>query len=212
MATSTAFSTWQYRDAAAPLARIARLRRLAWVIDALGRVPGTRFRFGLNSVIGLAPWAGDAVLVLISLYIVFEAVRLGLPRAKIVRMLLNVAVEAALGAVPILGDLLDVAWKANLRNVDIIDAHFGMVPSPVISTAENPAEGAHALGTSRADAALREARIADHRRGAALGRTAEISDDPGAAADHSAAAAVPDWPSAARRRSKRSRAASNWSR
>jgi hypothetical protein len=90
-------------------------------------VPGTRFRFGLNSVIGLAPWAGDAVLVAISLYIVLEASRLGLPRAKIVRMLVNVAVEAALGAVPIVGDLLDVAWKANLRNVDIIDEHFGMV-------------------------------------------------------------------------------------
>src|SRR3954454_19102662 len=116
---ATTFSNWQYRDQAAPLARIAKLRRLAWLIDALGRVPGTRFRFGLNSVIGLAPWAGDAVLVAISLYIVFEGVRLGLPRAKIVRMLLNVAVEAAFGAVPILGDLLDVAWKANLRNVDI---------------------------------------------------------------------------------------------
>jgi|SRR5579872_2625853 len=127
MATTT-FSNWQYRDRTAPLARIARLRRLAWVIDALGRVPGTRFRFGLNSVIGLAPGAGDAVLVLISLYIVFEAVRLGLPRPKIVRMLVNVAVEGALGAVPVLGDLLDVAWKANLRNVDIIDQHFGMMP------------------------------------------------------------------------------------
>jgi len=127
MATTT-FSNWQYRDRPAPLARIARLRRLAWVIDALGRVPGTRFRFGLNSVIGLAPGAGDAVLVLISLYIVFEAVRLGLPRPKIVRMLVNVAVEGALGAVPVLGDLLDVAWKANLRNVDIIDQHFGMMP------------------------------------------------------------------------------------
>lgn len=127
MATTT-FSNWQYRDRPAPLARIARLRRLAWVIDALGRVPGTRFRFGLNSVIGLAPGAGDAVLVLISLYIVFEAVRLGLPRPKIVRMLVNVAVEGALGAVPVLGDLLDVVWKANLRNVDIIDQHFGMMP------------------------------------------------------------------------------------
>lgn len=126
MATTT-FSNWHYRDEPAPLARIARLRRLAWVIDALGRVPGTRFRFGLNSVIGLAPWAGDALLVLISLYIVFEAVQLGLPRAKIVRMLLNVGIEAAFGAVPVLGDLLDVAWKANVRNVDIIDAHFGMI-------------------------------------------------------------------------------------
>ena len=126
MTTST-FSTWHYRDRPTPLARIARLRRLAWVIDALGRVPGTRFRFGLNSVIGLAPGAGDAVLALISLYIVFEAVQLDLPREKIVRMLVNIAVEAALGAMPVLGDLLDVAWKANLRNVDIIDRHFGMV-------------------------------------------------------------------------------------
>src|SRR4051812_13115470 len=55
--------------------------------------------------------------------------RLGLPQAKIVRMLGNVAVEAAFGVVPLLGDLADVVWKANLRNVDIIDEHFGMVPN-----------------------------------------------------------------------------------
>jgi len=121
---------WTYRDQAVPLARIARLRRLAWLIDALGRIPGTRLRFGLNSVIGLAPGAGDAILALISLYIVYEAIRLGLPRAKIARMLLNVAVEAGLGVFPVLGDALDVVWKANLRNVDIIDRHFGMVPQP----------------------------------------------------------------------------------
>jgi hypothetical protein len=125
----TAFSTWQYRNRAVPLGKIERLRRLAWLIDAVGRVPGTRFRFGLNSVIGLAPGAGDALLTSISLYIVYEAVRLGLPRAKIVRMLGNVAVEAALGAFPLLGDLLDVMWKANLRNVAIIDEHFGRLPN-----------------------------------------------------------------------------------
>jgi hypothetical protein len=71
---------WAYRDQTVPYGRIERLRRLAWLIDAAGRVPGTRFRFGLNSVIGLAPGAGDAVLALISLYIVYEASRLGLPR------------------------------------------------------------------------------------------------------------------------------------
>jgi hypothetical protein len=124
-----AFTTWHHQDRAVPLGRIERLRRLAWVIDAIARVPGTRFRFGLNSIIGLAPGAGDAALTLISLYIVYEAMRLGLPRAKIVRMLGNVAVEAAFGAVPLLGDLLDMVWKANLRNVDIIDEHFGMVPN-----------------------------------------------------------------------------------
>jgi hypothetical protein len=77
----------------------------------------------------LAPGAGDAVLTLISLYIVYEAARLGLPRARIIRMLANVAVEAGLGVVTLLGDLLDVVWKANLRNVAIIDEHLGMMPN-----------------------------------------------------------------------------------
>lgn len=121
-------TAWQYQSRTAPLDRIARLRRLAWLIDGIGRIPGTRFRFGLNSVIGLAPGAGDAVLAAISLYIVWQAARLGLPRAKIVRMLANVGVEAVLGSFPILGDLLDVVWKANLRNIGIIDEHFGMMP------------------------------------------------------------------------------------
>ena len=123
-----AASTWTARRRSVPLAKIAWLRRLAWLIDAVGRVPGTRFRFGLNSVIGLAPGAGDAVLTLISLYFVYEAVRLGLPRHKIVRMVGNVAVEALLGAVPLLGDFFDVVWKANLRNIAIIDRHFGLGP------------------------------------------------------------------------------------
>jgi len=118
-----------------PLAKIRRLRRLAWLIDAAGRVPGTRFRFGLNSLLGLAPGAGDAVLALISLYIVYEAMRLGVPRAKLARMLVNVAVEAGLGATPLLGDLLDVVWKANLRNLDIIDEHFGLDRGPAAWTA-----------------------------------------------------------------------------
>ncbi len=105
--------------------RLARLRRIAWLVDVALRLPGTCFRLGLNSVIGLTPGAGDAVLAAISLYIVAEAARLGLPKRKIMRMLGNVAVEAGLGAVPILGDLMDVVWKANLRNLAIIDRHLG---------------------------------------------------------------------------------------
>ena len=123
-----ATGTWAYRGSAVPLAKIERLRRLAWLIDAIGRVPGTRFRFGINSVIGLAPGVGDAVLALISLYFVYEAAGLGLPRRKLARMLGNVAVEVVFGAVPLLGDFFDVVWKANLRNVDIIDRHFGLLP------------------------------------------------------------------------------------
>lgn len=106
--------------------RIARLRRLAWLIDGAFRLPGSRFRFGLNSVIGLTPAAGDALLTAISLYIVYEARQLGLPRWKLACMLKNVAIEAAAGAVPILGDLFDVAFKANLRNLAILEEHFGI--------------------------------------------------------------------------------------
>ena len=105
-------------------ARLARLRRLAWLIDAAMRIPGTRFRFGLNSLLGLPPAVGDLTLVAISLYFVYEASRFGLPGDKLRRMLGNVAVEALLGAVPVLGDLLDVVFKANLRNLAILEEHL----------------------------------------------------------------------------------------
>jgi hypothetical protein len=94
------------------------------VLDALGRVPGMRLRFGLDSIIGLVPVAGDAIMAVISLYIVVEAARLGLPRNQIVRMLANVVIEVAVGSVPLLGDIFDTFWKANLRNITIIDAHL----------------------------------------------------------------------------------------
>ncbi len=107
-------------------ARLQRLRRLAWLIDGAFGLPGTKFRFGLNSVIGLLPVGGDAVLGAISLYIVYEAAKLGVPRAQVARMLANVALETVGGAVPLVGDLFDMALKANLRNLAIIERHVGM--------------------------------------------------------------------------------------
>jgi hypothetical protein len=106
-------------------ARLARLRRLAWLIDGAFGLPGTRFRFGLNSIVGLLPIGGDAVLGAISLYIVYEAAQLGIPRPVLLRMLANVALEVAGGSVPILGDLFDMALKANLRNIAMIEKHVG---------------------------------------------------------------------------------------
>jgi len=116
-------STVSDRDVLDGRARLARLRRLAWLIDGAFGLPGTRFRFGLNSIIGLLPIGGDAVLGGISLYIVYEAARLGVPRAVLARMVANVALEVAGGSVPILGDLFDMALKANLRNIAIIERH-----------------------------------------------------------------------------------------
>lgn len=108
-------------------ARLVRLQRLAWLIDGAFHLPGTKFRFGLNSVVGLVPVGGDAILGAISLYIVYEAHRLGVPKHKIARMLGNVAIEVAGGSVPILGDMFDMALKANLRNLAIIEGHVGRV-------------------------------------------------------------------------------------
>ena|ERR1700722_8569248 len=107
-----------------PAARLTRLRHLAWLIDGAFGLPGTRFRFGLNSVIGLLPVGGDAVLGVLSLYIIYEAAQLGLPRHKLLRMGANVGIEVLGGSVPILGDLFDMALKANLRNLRIIDDHM----------------------------------------------------------------------------------------
>ncbi|MBE7212663.1 MAG: DUF4112 domain-containing protein [Gluconacetobacter diazotrophicus] len=104
--------------------RLKRIRRLAWLLDAAVRLPGTRFRFGLNSVLGLTPAAGDAAMTAISLYIVWEAFQLGLPAAQLGRMLGNVAVEAVAGAVPVAGDLFDVTFKANMRNIALIDQYL----------------------------------------------------------------------------------------
>ena len=107
------------------LTRLKRLRRLAWLIDGAFKLPGTRFRFGLNSVVGLVPVGGDAVLGALSLYIIYEAAKLGVPRPLLVRMLGNVALEVAGGSVPVLGDVFDMALKANLRNLAIIERHVG---------------------------------------------------------------------------------------
>jgi hypothetical protein len=101
------------------------LRRLAWLIDGAFGLPGTKFRFGLNSIIGLLPVGGDAVLAGLSLYIVYEAARLGVPRPQLARMLGNVALEFVGGSIPVLGDIFDMALKANLRNLALIEHHVG---------------------------------------------------------------------------------------
>ena len=101
--------------------RLARLRRLARLMDSSVGLPGTRFRLGLDSLFGLAPVAGDAASALVSLYIVWEARRMGAPKALVVRMLGNIAADTLGGSVPLLGDLFDVAFKSNLRNLALLE-------------------------------------------------------------------------------------------
>lgn len=103
--------------------RRARLIALARLMDNSFRIPGLGLRFGLDPILGLIPAAGDAIGALISLYIVIEGYRLGATPRQLTLMLANIAIDLAAGAVPILGDLADLAFKANTRNLAILGIH-----------------------------------------------------------------------------------------
>jgi hypothetical protein len=102
---------------------LERLRRLGNLLDNSISVPGTGFRFGWDTIIGLVPGVGDLLSGALSLYIVAEAARLGVPRALLLRMGWNVAVDSVVGSVPLLGDLFDAGYKANLRNLALVQQH-----------------------------------------------------------------------------------------
>ena len=109
-------------------ARMARLRRVGWLLDNAIPIPGTRFHLGIDQIIGLVPGIGDLIGGALSLYIIVEAWRLGVPRGLLVRMGWNVAVDTLVGEIPILGDLFDIAFKANIRNLALLD---GFAQRPV---------------------------------------------------------------------------------
>jgi hypothetical protein len=101
--------------------RVDRARRFAELLDSSIRVPVLGVRIGLDPLLGLLPVAGDAVAAALSLLIVVEAYRLEVDRRTLAVMLGNVAVDAGAGSVPVVGDLLDVGWKANERNADLLE-------------------------------------------------------------------------------------------
>lgn len=103
--------------------RRKRLEKLAWLLDSSIRLPGG-FRVGLDGIIGLIPGIGDLVGAALSSYIVLEAAKLKLPFRLLARMTLNILIELVIGIVPIFGDMFDFAFKANLRNVRILNAHL----------------------------------------------------------------------------------------
>jgi hypothetical protein len=112
--------------------RRVRLNRLAWLLDSSIRVPGTDFRIGLDALLGLLPGGGDVAGVLLSGYIVLEAARMGAPGKTLFLMVLNVAVEAFVGVLPLVGDLFDAAWKANQRNVSLLNAWLDVSGAPPV--------------------------------------------------------------------------------
>jgi hypothetical protein len=104
--------------------RVELLRRVARTLDSAVPVPGTSFRFGLDPILGLIPGVGDLVSPLFTLGILFQARDLGIPRVVQMRMIFNVAIDVLTGFVPLFGDLFDFAWKANDRNMALLERHL----------------------------------------------------------------------------------------
>ncbi len=107
------------------------LRRWAVLLDSMFRVPGTSIRFGLDAIVGLIPGIGDISTPVFAGLLLLQAVRMRLPIVVQARMVLNAAIDMLVGLVPILGDLVDIGWKANLRNLALLERHArpGVPPS-----------------------------------------------------------------------------------
>ncbi|WP_107850382.1 DUF4112 domain-containing protein [Oceanimonas marisflavi] len=100
-----------------------KLDRLAWLLDSAIRLPGG-FRIGLDGIIGLVPGVGDLTGAAFSGYILLQAIRMKLPFTLLARMGFNIVLEVLIGSIPILGDLFDFAFKANRRNMRLMEKYF----------------------------------------------------------------------------------------
>ena len=109
------------------IAALQRAKRIARLLDSAVSIPGTSIRFGLDPIIGLFPGFGDVAGGVMSAYIILIAGQLGAPTSVLLRMALNIVADTVVGAVPVLGDLFDVGWKANMRNVALLE---GFVDRP----------------------------------------------------------------------------------
>ena len=104
--------------------RLKRLDNLAFVMENLVPVPGTTIRIGVDPFLGFLPVVGDIVAIVPASYIINEARRMGVSRRLLIRMSLNVTVDAVIGMVPFVGDIFDIGWNANTRNVALLRRHL----------------------------------------------------------------------------------------
>ena len=107
---------WLFRD--------QTLRSLEFVLDELFRVPGTQFRFGIDGIIGLVPGIGDVIAGVVSLIIPLAAWTRGVPVVALLRMAANVVIGVLIGSIPVAGDIFDIFWKANRRNLALLNRHL----------------------------------------------------------------------------------------
>ncbi|MCL1469704.1 DUF4112 domain-containing protein [Argonema antarcticum] len=109
---------------------LKRLRSISYLLDNAIPIPGTNYRVGIDPILGLIPGGGDTISAFLSAYIVLESAQLGVPREALLRMVYNILLDTMLGSVPVLGDLFDASWKANVKNISLLESHLA---SPIPS-------------------------------------------------------------------------------
>jgi hypothetical protein len=105
------------------LQRLEALRKLSRLLDSAFQVPGTSYRIGLDPIVGLLPGIGDLISPLFTVAVLWQGRELGIPKVVQLRMIANVAIDTLFGFVPVVGDLFDFAWKANDKNLALLDRH-----------------------------------------------------------------------------------------
>ena len=114
--------------------RLVQLRRWAVLLDSAFKVPGLPVRFGLDAIVGLIPGVGELTTPAFTMLLLFTGVRMRVPVVVLARMVLNTGVDTLIGLIPVLGDITDVGWKANLRNLELLERHA--VPGTPVSRAD----------------------------------------------------------------------------
>ena len=104
--------------------KLVRLRQLSKNLDESFTIPGTRIKFGMDALLGLVPGGGDLVSGIFSLYMLRAAMKMNLPKRAIFSMLANIILDTTVGVIPVAGDIFDVFWKSNKRNMNIIEKHI----------------------------------------------------------------------------------------
>ncbi|ACB54122.1 hypothetical protein cce_4774 [Crocosphaera subtropica ATCC 51142] len=108
--------------------KVTRLHRISHVLDKAIPIPGTQWRIGLDPILGLIPGGGDTIAGTLSAYIIIESARMGLNQKVIGQMVANVLLDSLVGSVPVVGDVFDVTWKANVRNIELLEHHLNYTP------------------------------------------------------------------------------------
>ena len=101
--------------------KLLRLKLLSERLDNSIKIPGTNQKIGIDPIIGLIPILGDFIGVIFSTYIMYSGIKMGVSSKIVKKMATNLAIEFIMGSIPIIGDIFDALWKANKKNVELIE-------------------------------------------------------------------------------------------